>query len=67
MWIECLYAHSQLTVHCHITRSFVTMEGAFPFIASVMAKMTVEITVMKMDVSDGRWEEIIHVFYKTTI
>ena len=33
------------------------MEDAFLIPAGVMAMMTVEITVTKMNVSDGRWEE----------
>ena len=41
----------------HQTSSLVTMEAAFLIIVGVMAIMTVEITVMKMDVSDGEWEE----------
>ena len=40
------------------TPSFVTMEGAFLIMISVMAIMTVEITVMKMDVSGDRWEKL---------
>ena len=35
----------------------VTMESAFILISGVMAMMTVEITVMKKDVGDGRWGE----------
>ena len=56
--------------HCHViecsqvitvrmTSSLVAMEGAFLIMIGVMAIMTVEITVMKMDVSNGRWEEIL--------
>ena len=37
--------------------AFVTMEGALMIMICVMAIMTVEITVTKMDVSDDRWEE----------
>ena len=33
------------------------MEGAFLNIIGVTATMIVEITVMKMDVCDGRWED----------
>ena len=40
------------------TSSLVTIEDAFLVLVSVMALMTVEITVMKMNVSDGKWEEI---------
>ena len=42
-----------ITVH----RLLVTMEGAFLILVGVMAIMTVEITVMKMNVSNGRCEE----------
>ena len=35
----------------HLTSSLVTMEIAFMILIGVMAIMTVEITVMKMDVS----------------
>ena len=38
----------------HHTSSFATMEGVFLIILGVMAIVTVEIIVMKMDVSDGR-------------
>ena len=48
---------SQVLTIVHRTNSLVTMEGAFLMILGVMAIVTVEITVMKMDVSDGRWEE----------
>ena len=41
----------------HHTSLLVPMEGAFLILIGVMALMTVEITVMKMDVSNGRWEE----------
>ena len=34
-----------------------TIEDAFLILVGVMAIMTVEITVMKMDVSDGRFED----------
>ena len=34
----------------------VTMEGAYLILKSAMTIMTVEIIVMKMNVSDGRWE-----------
>ena len=39
------------------------MEDAFLIPVGVMAIMTVEITVTKMDVSDGRWEETRSLFY----
>ena len=38
----------------HRISTLVTMEGAFQIIVGVMAIMTVEITVTKMDVSDGK-------------
>ena len=41
----------------HHASSLVAMEGAFLILIGVMAIMTVEITVMKMDVSNGRYEE----------
>ena len=40
------------------TNSLVTMEGAFMITLGVMAILTVEMLVTKMDVSDGRWKEI---------
>ena len=52
--------HIQLisqVINVHPTLSLVTMEGVFLIIVGVMAITTVEITVTKMDVSDGRWEE----------
>ena len=49
MYIELI---SQV-ITVYPTSSLVTMEGAFLMIISVMAQMTVEITVTKMDVSDG--------------
>ena len=47
-------------IYCMSSR--VTMEPAFLCVVCVMAMMTVEITVMKMDVSDGKW-----IFYKALI
>ena len=41
----------------HHTSLLVTMEGAFLIIIGVMAIMTVEITVMNMDVSYRRGDE----------
>ena len=40
------------------TSSLATMEGALLIMIGVMSIITVGITVTKMDVSDGRWEEI---------
>ena len=40
------------------TSSLVPMEGALLIMIGVMSIITVEITVTKMDVSDGRWEGI---------
>ena len=47
----------------------VTMEGALIMMVGVMAMMTVEITVMKKDVCDGRWGEthcFAHLAYSKT-
>ena len=45
-----MYISQVIAVH-------VKMESAFIMMVGVMAMMTVEITVMKKDVGDGRWEE----------
>ena len=39
------------------------MEGAFLLIIGAMAILIVEITVMKMDVSDGRWVDKAHIIW----
>ena len=51
-----LFISQVITVHR--TSLLVTMESAFMMIIGVMTIMTVEITVMKMDVSDVRWDEL---------
>ena len=45
-----LYISQVIPVH-------VTIESALSMIVGVMAMMTVEITVMKKNVGDGRWGE----------
>ena len=51
--------HIRLTpqvITVHLTSSPVIKEGVFMILKGAMTMMTVEITVMKMDVSHGRWE-----------
>ena len=57
--IECGYMlFISQVMSVHRTSLFVTMECAFMMIIGVMTIMTVEITVMKMDVSEVIWEEM---------
>ena len=58
-----IYTHVYSQVTVGHTRPLVTMEGAFLNMLGVMAIMTVETTVMKMDVCDGRWEETVFYFF----
>ena len=53
-----------MPVHIHY---LVTMESAFLSMKGVMATMTVEITVTKLDVSEGKWEKTLflqHLAYR---
>ena len=63
-----IYMHIQLIQVLDVERTctLVTMEGALVSLIGVIAIMTVEITVMKIDVSGGRREIFCKAHNRTT-